>query len=436
MNILLLNQNWFADYYKKQGHKVISVGTRNNTDVQILSPFMDIKEVCQRINFEPDCIIAHDESAPLLFTGFENLDIPTVFYSVDTHHHADIHQHTAKLFDITYVAQCDYVAAFKDSNCDVRWMPLWASRYLEPSEEKKYGAVFVGTLNKKLNPDRVEFFDELQKLAPVLVQTGDWGEIFPYSEIVINQTVKGDLNFRVFEAMMTGALLLTEQSENGLTELFNPGEHLVTYKKGDAVEAAEKIKYYLEHKEECRTIAKAGRDEIIKNHTEDERAARVLQDILELPPKKHHSQSFYAIVPNLLWLSNLFMRVSEHDGIVLLEKALWYITQANLHGEKVDLSLTNYVTAVCLKFDNILKVDLGKRILRTVCTNNPEYGTITMVRIWLDDKFVSRETAMEYIKTLPIEQTPETTLQAAYDYINWVQENDGVAECVQSVMHR
>ena len=431
----MLNQNWFADYFRKQGHKVLSVGTRDNMDVQLLSPFMDITEIGQKLHFEPDCVIALDESAPLLFTGFEKLEVPSIFYSVDTHHHADIHQHTAKLFDITYVAQCDYLSVFKNSNCDVRWMPLWASRYIEPVEEKKYGAVFVGTLNKKLNPDRVEFFDELQKIAPVLVKSGDWGEFFPYSEIVINQTVKCDLNFRVFEAMMTGALLLTEESENGLTELFHPGEHLITYKKGDTKEAAEKIKYYLEHKDECHAIAKAGRDEILRNHTEDERAARILKDISELPMKKHHIQSYYAIVPNLLWLSNLFMRISERDSVAIMEKALWYIAQANLSCEPVDENLVNYITAVCLKFDRYMKVDLGKRILRTVCTNNPEYGTITMVRIWLDDQYVSREAAMEYIKEIPISQSPESVLQAAYEYIDWIENNDGVNEHVKSMMH-
>jgi hypothetical protein len=137
-------------------------------------------------------------------------------------------------------------------------------------------------MNRDLNPWRVDFFDELQKLQDVFITQGQYWDYFPTSEIVINQTVKGDLNFRVFEAMMCGTLLLTERSGNGLFELFREGEHLVTYERGNAREASERIRELLGDRERCRRIAHAGREEILARHLPLHRASTILERLKTL----------------------------------------------------------------------------------------------------------------------------------------------------------
>src|SRR5690606_12209245 len=180
----------------------------------------------------------HDNSAPIIVDGLEEVEVPTLFYSIDTHHHYDFHRYLAHVFDYTLVAQKDYIPEFERVGGVVEWMPLWAPKHFEPAREKRFGAGFVGTLDEKLNPDRVRVFGELGELVSVLYKQGHYFEIFPYSELVINQTVKGDMNFRIFESMMCGACLLTEEGGNGLTDLFTPGEHLLTYRRNDAADAA------------------------------------------------------------------------------------------------------------------------------------------------------------------------------------------------------
>lgn len=107
-----------------------------------------------------------------------------------------------------------------------------------------------------LNPERGAFFDELRTKVPVHVTQGQYWTIFPQSEIVINQTVKRDVNFRVFEAMMCGTLPVDGRIENGC-ELFRDGEHLVTYEKNNTSDAADKIRYYLRSPRRSATIAAA-----------------------------------------------------------------------------------------------------------------------------------------------------------------------------------
>lgn len=278
MNFLLLNQDWFADELKSLGHNVVTAGNDPHLSVQ-LPPLTNIRNALEGelAGFNPDVVIWYDNSSPLYYFGLEELKAKTIFYTVDTHHHLRVHRFLAHLFDLTLIAHKDYIPGMEEYGISPVWFPLWASRIPKISNQRTKGAVFVGTLNPDLNPERVTFFEELKKLAEVEVLQANWWEVFSDSKIVINQTVKKDLNFRVFEAMSSGALLLTEKIENGLFELFKEGEHLVTYEKGNAKEAAEKIRYYLSNESERQRIAKLGMEEVRLFHSPLVRAKTLLE---------------------------------------------------------------------------------------------------------------------------------------------------------------
>jgi len=76
--------------------------------------------------------------------------------------------------------------------------------------------------------------------------------------------------------MATGSLLLTNDlSENGLSELFESGKHLVTYSGEE--DLLEKIRLYLDRPEEREKIARNGRNCILKKHTYKHRMAALLE---------------------------------------------------------------------------------------------------------------------------------------------------------------
>jgi Glycosyl transferases group 1 len=315
VKILLLNQSWFAEEFRALGHTVCSVGFHAECDIEVRTGLASLEEAIA-ISFGvhyPDAIVVYDNSMPLLFTGLENARCKTVFYSVDVHHHYESHRELAPLFDWVLVAQKDYLQHFSNYQNRVSWFPLWSSRWVEPSSEKREDALFIGTLNPKLNPDRVEFFDRLREKVPVTVESGAWWSRFPHAKIVLNQTVRGDLNFRVFEAMISGACLLTEEAPNGLSELFTPNQHLMTYRKGDAEDCAAKIRWLLENEAQCAAIAAAGRDKILSEHTSVRRAKALLRCIEAIPAPLSPAErrGSYGLLLNFM---NVAFRVGNAEG--------------------------------------------------------------------------------------------------------------------------
>jgi spore maturation protein CgeB len=80
-------------------------------------------------------------------------------------------------------------------------------------------------------------------------------------------------NLRLFEATGMGALLLTEAAPN-LGDLFSPGDEVVTYR--DVLSLTRAASYYLDHPDEARAIADAGRARTLRDHTWTVRMAQLL----------------------------------------------------------------------------------------------------------------------------------------------------------------
>lgn len=117
--------------------------------------------------------------------------------------------------------------------------------------------------------------NNLKKDSPILKNFhGEaWGldmyNILANSKITLTghiQQVAGDYanNMTLFEATGCGALLITDWKKN-LSDLFEIDKEIITYKNPQ--EMTEKIKYYLEHEEERKEIAKAGQQRTLKDHT-------------------------------------------------------------------------------------------------------------------------------------------------------------------------
>lgn len=142
---------------------------------------------------------------------------------------------------------------------------------------KKYDVCFVGNLNDE---NRVRHLDRLFKEFPNFY----WGnqrfheaaEKFNQSRIVFNVSSRKELNMRHFEALGSGAFLLSDnipESQN----VFKAGEHFVGYDNFD--DMIEKARYYLAHEEERERIAQQGHLEALKKHTYLHRVMKVLDTV-------------------------------------------------------------------------------------------------------------------------------------------------------------
>jgi hypothetical protein len=413
MRVLVLNQDWFVRDLREMGHEVLTCGPGHHMDLRLQGPVLHIDTLLKTIepNFKPDVLLVLDNSCPIGFAGLDELQIPAIFYSVDTHHHASLHKLVSFVFDKTLIAQPDYKGEFDSVGAEVEWMPLWASRRVEASTEKKHGAVFVGTLNPNLNPDRVAFFDALQKEVPILCTSGDWATIFPFSELVINQTVKGDVNFRVFESMMCGPLLLTERSGNGLFEIFKDNEHLITYEKGNVKEAARKIEAALANMSATRRMAEAGRAEILAKHTESHRAKRI-DEILRTTKRTPSKWRHFGAMANLVSLGRQYATLSEKLAAQAFGLALKSADLGLKAGEPLTEELSFYLVFAALRYDAIVNTQLGDRLLASMHEAQRELMFLNMAMMRNHLNAGRRDLAMQLAGKYPEVDQQQLFIQA------------------------
>jgi glycosyltransferase involved in cell wall biosynthesis len=200
----------------------------------------------------------------------------------DTTDSYDYRLSVAKKADFVFVAQKDAVERMKKDGIA---NPIWLPHAVEPLAypkfdllDKKYDVCFVGHVNSQ---NRVDALDRLFAAFPNFYYGQQLFENaarkFAESKIVFNIAMTDDINMRNFEAMATGSFLLTNWIPT-IEELFEDGKHLVLYRSLD--EMVDKAKYYLAHDEERERIAQAGYEEVMKNHTIQNRVDRILKEYM------------------------------------------------------------------------------------------------------------------------------------------------------------
>lgn len=81
-------------------------------------------------------------------------------------------------------------------------------------------------------------------------------------------------NMRLFEATGVGTLLITDWKKD-LSEMFEPGKEVVAYRTPG--ECTELIRYYLDHDVERETIARAGQERTLRQHTYYQRMEELVE---------------------------------------------------------------------------------------------------------------------------------------------------------------
>ena len=214
--------------------------------------------------------------------GLEDVPCPILAYLIDVHQGVHHRYPYLPFFDAVFVAQKDY-RELVAQQCDapVEWLPLACDPELAPTGLKRvFDVGFVGQLGPSGSSRR-----ELLKSVLHTWNSNDYlryhtpaemAAVYASSQIVVNHSMNGDLNMRLFEAMSVGALVVTDRIQNGLNDLFVEGTHYVGYDTKD--EAFDAIAYYLAHEEERRRIAEEAMTLVRERHTYDRRWAHI-QDV-------------------------------------------------------------------------------------------------------------------------------------------------------------
>ncbi|MDP6354016.1 MAG: glycosyltransferase, partial [Planctomycetota bacterium] len=128
--------------------------------------------------------------------------------------------------------------------------------------ERIYDVTIVGNLNHDIQRKRAHSLRKIAALNDrytVRIFTGVWGEeynrVLSQSKIVFNQSIRGEMNMRAYEATACGALLFMEEDNLEINDFFKDRVECVLYNEDNLEEF---IEYYLTHDEERERIAEAG----------------------------------------------------------------------------------------------------------------------------------------------------------------------------------
>lgn len=218
---------------------------------------------------------------------------PLAYWAIDTHLDFERSLRRAKHATWTFAAQKNGAERLRQLGIPAEWLPLACDPELHGRRDvsPKYDWSFVGHV----------FPGERQRLIELLQQHHpnsfvgqqyfqDMAAVYSASKVVFNRSVADDLNMRVFEALCSGALLVTNDlPDNGLVDLFQDGEHFVTYRQDD--ELLQRVSYYLTHAEERGRIASAGRAEVLARHTYRHRMERLLEVVTSSSTATAHIDS-------------------------------------------------------------------------------------------------------------------------------------------------
>jgi glycosyltransferase involved in cell wall biosynthesis len=233
--------------------------------------------------------------------GMERIDCLTAWWAIDSHVHLDLHLATARLFDLTFVVQREFLERFTGSNA--HWLPLAADpRLFGGSEARDLDVAYVGSDNRAAYPERARLLDVMRARYPNAylgrASPEDMGRIYGRAKIVFNKSVRNDVNMRYFEGMCAGAALVTDKlHDNGVGELFEPGS-LVEYE--DEASLIRTIDRLLADEATRKEIGGRARALVLERHTFAHRA-RTLLDTLSaarhsVRPAAHHYMPVYHLL--------------------------------------------------------------------------------------------------------------------------------------------
>ncbi len=285
-----LGYRWFptaAGYHlerglRERGHEVTYVGLAC-TERFGFEGTTPVDKIISNLPSKTDLFLWIDPGGRYFPPGIENVQVPTACYLIDVHL-GQWRKTVGTFFDAVFIAQRDYVAAFKQASGhdQVFWVPLAAAPDVHRRHDlmPAYEVGFVGNIaiahrstgrarRLKLLASRFRCNDFYRSYTPEEV-----GCVYSQSRIVFNTSIAGDVTMRIFEGTASGALVLTDSVANGLDELFRIGEELVTYQ--DDGDLLDKVAYYLAHQDEREKIAAAGQRRTANEHTYSHRVDQIL----------------------------------------------------------------------------------------------------------------------------------------------------------------
>ncbi len=248
------------------------------------APEINLDAITRMAGFDPD-IFLYMEPNGLIPRGLEHAPFPTVCILCDTHQWLEARQNQALFFDHVFLYHRNYLRYFSSHpNGYVHWLPYACDlELIHPQGCKRdLDVAFVGQLALQSRGSVIAKLSQCYKMnEPRYYLQQEIPAVYGRAKIVLNMPLEDDLNFRTFEAMSCGAMLLTRRVNNGQELLFEEDKHYAAF--ADEKELFDKVAYYIAHPEECTKIAAAGLAEIQQHHRLEQRMDELLNIVRDRP---------------------------------------------------------------------------------------------------------------------------------------------------------
>lgn len=245
----------------------------------------DIERLLGSRQDRPSLIIQPESDLPLLPQGLEKVDIPTGCFYFDPYAYLHRRIRWAMLFDYVFLFHPGFEDAFRRAG---HTNPVTIPHAVDAAffkNARKERPLDIGWVGRSGGPPYETRRRVLEGLAASF-RMNEWrrhhsyeelAEVYCASKIVVNigrDDYPIDVSLRFAEAMAAGALFITLlPSEIGQLG-FQEGVHFVGVRS--EAEIMERVRYYLDHPEDRRQIAEAGREKVLRGHTYDRRAEQLL----------------------------------------------------------------------------------------------------------------------------------------------------------------
>lgn len=243
----------------------------------------------------PDCILHFDSDFPLLPEGLAQSEIPTMHFDVDTYTYTRRRMRWASLFDHVSVCHPAYDEIFQRGGHPGAFLLAHAVRrefFALPELHREFELGWVGQVGGTIYRRRQEWLPNLA----AKFRMNDWGrtyslqevaEVFRRSRIVVNfgrDDFPQDANMRAFEALASGALLITALPSELTLLGFQEGRHFVGYH--EETEIIPLVRKFLQDEPARAAIAWMGREKCMSEHTYDCRVEQFLDHFQKFGSQK------------------------------------------------------------------------------------------------------------------------------------------------------
>ena len=324
-NILILSSltkfntaNYLISSFKRYVNKVFVYSDVNSINADLYGKgFVSLRKILNKTPFYPELIFFIEGGTMQLFPyDLENVTCLTAWYGIDTHMDYKKHLQIAKGFDVSFIAQKQYVSSLKsDGIKNVFWLPLGFDQELHALKypKKKYDIAYVGGLSKKHNKSRFELIELIKinfqncKLFFGSAEPKKMAEIYSQSWIVFNKSIKNDINMRVFESTASESLLFTDKIiNNGWSDLFKDKPFVIYENKNELIN---QLKFHLDNKNIINLKIKSILENFKDDHSYDQRVMSMLNIINKI--EKVNIKTGFTYYLSLLYKLNLKKDIIE-----------------------------------------------------------------------------------------------------------------------------